>query len=353
MNGAIFISYRRDDSPHAAGRLYDHLAQSFSRDQLFMDIDAIEPGLDFLKVIKEKVSGCEVLLAVIGPKWSAVRNEDGTRRLNDPNDFVRLEIEAALERDVRVIPVLVDGAPIPKASELPETLQSLVRRNAIHIAHDRFAADATGLVAALKRATIARDKGQRGFWARLRSFDSQGPVFIPSAKPPVGSEIDEELPKPPPAVALVGSLVDEPSIRPKAAQPVFLDEFLNQVGYALLGYFIAGASATVTAVLFGLLFSQNIIGSGGTAAGLVALIASTGARVFYSQRKFFEIAAEGAVVCASEFMLMVLIAANYTPPLYVSAKDFLLPMFIGATVVAILICVGLSYLKARKNALRT
>ena len=96
MNGAIFISYRRDDSPHAAGRLYDHLAQSFSRDQLFMDIDAIEPGLDFLKVIKEKVSGCEVLLAVIGPKWSAVRNEDGTRRLNDPNDFVRLESKQRL-----------------------------------------------------------------------------------------------------------------------------------------------------------------------------------------------------------------------------------------------------------------
>jgi hypothetical protein len=286
MNGAIFISYRRDDSPHAAGRLYDHLAQSFSRDQLFMDIDAIEPGLDFLKVIKEKVSGCEVLLAVIGPRWSAARNEDGTRRLDDPNDFVRLEIEAALERDVRVIPVLVDGAPIPKASELPQTLQSLVRRNAIHIAHDRFAADATGLVAALKRATIARDKGQKGFWARLRSFDPQGPVFIPSAKPPVDSEIDEELPKPLPAVALAGALADEPSIIPKAAQPVFLNKFLNQVGYALLGYFIAGVSATVTAVLFRFLFSQNPIGSGGTAAGLVVLIASIGARVFYSQEIF-------------------------------------------------------------------
>jgi hypothetical protein len=351
MNGAIFISYRRDDSPHAAGRLYDHLAQSFSRDQLFMDIDAIEPGLDFLKVIKEKVTGCEVLLAVIGPKWSAARNEDGTRRLDDPNDFVRLEIEAALERDVRVIPVLVDGAPIPKASELPETLQSLVRRNAIHIAHDRFAADATGLVAALKRATIVRNKGQqRGFWASLRSSGSQGPVFIP--KPPLVDDEIDELPKPPPAVALAGALADEPSITPKAAQPVFLDEFLNQVGYALLGYFIAGVSATVTAVLFGLLFSQNIIGSGGTAAGLVALIASIGARVFYSQRKFFDIAAEGAVVCASEFIIMVLIAANYTPPPYVSAKDFLLPMFIGATVFAILICIGLSYLKARKNAFK-
>jgi TIR domain len=129
----------------------------------------------------------------------------------------------------------------------------------------------------------------------------------------------------------------------KAAQ-VFLDEFLNQVRYALLGYFIAGVSATVTVT------SLTTNATSGVAVGLVALIASIGARVFYSQRKFFDIAAEGAVVCALEFILMILMVANYTPPQWVSAKDFLLPFFFGGTVVAILICIGLSFLKARKYA---
>jgi hypothetical protein len=97
MSGGIFISYRRDDSRHAAGRLVDRLAQAYHRDQLFMDVDAIEPGLDFLKVINEKVAACDVLLAVIGPAWLEARDEVGARRLDNPDDFVRLEIEAALK----------------------------------------------------------------------------------------------------------------------------------------------------------------------------------------------------------------------------------------------------------------
>jgi hypothetical protein len=161
MSGSIFISYRRDDSPHAAGRLYEYLAQSFPRDQLFMDVDTIEPGLDFTEVIKDKVAACEVLLAVIGPGWSAARNEDGERRLDDPNDFVRLEIEAALERNVRVIPVLVDGGRIPKTGELPESLKSLVKRHAIQIAHERFASDASRLIGALQRARHSAEAEER------------------------------------------------------------------------------------------------------------------------------------------------------------------------------------------------
>ena len=114
MGGGIFISYRRDDSRHAAGRLVDRLAQIFPRDQLFMDIDAIEPGLDFEEVINEKLEACDVMLAVIGPNWATSRDESGALRLEDPDDFVRLEIAAALKRDIRVIPVLVDGAKIPE-----------------------------------------------------------------------------------------------------------------------------------------------------------------------------------------------------------------------------------------------
>ncbi len=113
MSGGIFISYRRDDAKHAAGRLVDRLGQTFAKDQLFLDIDNIEPGLDFVKVLSEQVQACDVLQAVIGPGWLDSRDAGGSRRLDNARDFVRIEIEAALARDIRVIPVLVDGAQMP------------------------------------------------------------------------------------------------------------------------------------------------------------------------------------------------------------------------------------------------
>jgi hypothetical protein len=140
--GGIFISYSRDDSRDAAGRLVDCVAQTFPRGQLFMDIDTIEPGLDFLEVINARLADCDVLLAVIGPGWADSRGEDGARRLDDPDDFVRLELEAALARGIRVVPVLVDGAPLPKSDSLPEGLRPLLRRNAVRLAHERFGAEA-------------------------------------------------------------------------------------------------------------------------------------------------------------------------------------------------------------------
>lgn len=151
MAGGIFISYRRDDAKHAAGRLVDRLGRTFVRDQLFFDIDNIEPGLDFKKVLSEKVEGCDVLLAVIGPDWISSKDELGARRLDSLYDFVRVEIEAALARGVRVIPVLVDGARMPKESELPETMRPLTYRNAVRLTHERFAADAGDLSDALSR----------------------------------------------------------------------------------------------------------------------------------------------------------------------------------------------------------
>ncbi len=126
--GGSHISCRRDASRHAAGRLVDRLAQTFPREHPFIDIDAIEPDLDFLDVINTRLDDCDVLLAVIGPDWADCRNADGVRRLDDPDDFVRPELEAAL---ARVIPALVDGAPLPKADSLPEGLKPLVRRNAV------------------------------------------------------------------------------------------------------------------------------------------------------------------------------------------------------------------------------
>src|SRR4051794_32817634 len=106
----IFVSYRRQESSHLAGRLYDRLAGSFGESQVFIDVDAIEPGEDFAEKIFRSVAGCQVLLVVIGPSWLTSADGRGHRRLDDPDDIVRLEIEAALARGVRVIPILMEGA---------------------------------------------------------------------------------------------------------------------------------------------------------------------------------------------------------------------------------------------------
>jgi hypothetical protein len=106
----IFLCYRRDDSGGYAGRLYDRLGQRFGHDNLFMDIDTIAPGLDFVEAIEKAVGTCDVLLAVIGRQWLTSTDSQGQRRLDNPEDFVRLEIVTALVRQIRVIPVLVGGA---------------------------------------------------------------------------------------------------------------------------------------------------------------------------------------------------------------------------------------------------
>jgi formylglycine-generating enzyme required for sulfatase activity len=145
----IFLSYRRDDSSGHAGRLYDRLSQHFGRDNLFMDVDTIALGLDFVEVIQDAVKSCDVLLAVIGRQWLTSTDPLGHRRLDNPEDFVRLEITTALERRIRVIPVLVGGASMPRSTELPDVLQSLARRQALAVG-DHFHPDVDRLIAALE-----------------------------------------------------------------------------------------------------------------------------------------------------------------------------------------------------------
>jgi uracil-DNA glycosylase family 4 len=148
----IFINYRRQDSEGYVGRLYDSLCQSFERDDIFMDIDSIKPGVDFVKTIEDAVANCDVLLAIIGPQWSALADEAGNRRLEQWNDFVRIEIVSALRQNKLVIPVLVGRAHMPSPDELPEDLAGLARRNAIELSHQRFAYDVDRLVSAIKTA---------------------------------------------------------------------------------------------------------------------------------------------------------------------------------------------------------
>lgn len=182
MAGRIFVNYRRGDSQAAAGRLFDRLTQHFARDDIFMDVAGIEPGVDFVKELDRQVAGCGVFLTVIGPDWADARNAQGTRRLDDPHDYVRVEIESALNREIRVIPVLVDGARMPHAEELPDSIRPLARRNAVEITHHRFGGDVDDLARVVRYALgmempapeTQRSDPANNSWANfLFSFDGR------------------------------------------------------------------------------------------------------------------------------------------------------------------------------------
>jgi TIR domain len=158
MAAKVFLCYRRDDSAHFAGRVQDRLVQEFGRDLLFMDVDAIPLGVNFSKVLRDEVGKCEVLLAVIGPNWLDARDKDGNRRLDDPNDFVRIEIAAALQREIPVIPILLDGARVPKTDQLPKDLEELALRNSLDVRHTSFHNDVGRLVRGLKERLAGADE---------------------------------------------------------------------------------------------------------------------------------------------------------------------------------------------------
>jgi TIR domain/Tetratricopeptide repeat len=149
---SVFLSYRREDTRHLAGRLADRLADRLGSTQVFMDVTAIEPGADFAAAIAREVAACDVLIALIGPTWSAIADQRGRRRLDDPDDIVVLEIQAALEREIRVIPVLVDGAVMPDREDLPYGVQDLARRNAVRVDHETFHSDITTLLDVVERS---------------------------------------------------------------------------------------------------------------------------------------------------------------------------------------------------------
>jgi len=147
----IFISYRRSDNPDATGRIYDRLVAEFGKAQVFKDVDSIPLGQDFRGHLNDIVAHCGVMLAIVGPGWMDARNAAGKRRLDEADDFVRIELEAALARDIPVVPVLVGHAPIPLASELPESLASMAFRQSINVRPDPdFHNDVTKLVGAMR-----------------------------------------------------------------------------------------------------------------------------------------------------------------------------------------------------------
>jgi hypothetical protein len=151
----IFISYRRDDDASAAGRLYDLLEGWFKPEQIFMDIDSIEPGVEFRQELARAVGACDVFIAVIGKKWLTLKR-DGIRRVDHATDWVRIEIETALKRDIRLIPVLVNGASLPIPEALPESIRGLAWRQSFDLPHGDFKGQASKLAAILTRLQEAK-----------------------------------------------------------------------------------------------------------------------------------------------------------------------------------------------------
>jgi formylglycine-generating enzyme required for sulfatase activity len=131
--GSIFISYRREDSPADSGRIYDRLWPKYGRENVFKDVDTIPLGADFRQILTGAVAKCDVMLVVIGKQWVSILDASGQRRLDHPSDFVRIEIEEALTREIPVIPVLVQNAPMPQEGDLPLSLAKLAYRNGMPV----------------------------------------------------------------------------------------------------------------------------------------------------------------------------------------------------------------------------
>ena len=145
----IFISYRRDDAAGYARAVYDELARRFGADLVFIDVDDINAGQPFGEAIRRAMGASEVLLVLIGKRWRGER-EGMPARIDEADDPVRAEVAAGLSKGMRVIPLLLDGAAMPNAGQLPEALRALAQRNALEIGNTRFAADIERLLTALR-----------------------------------------------------------------------------------------------------------------------------------------------------------------------------------------------------------
>jgi hypothetical protein len=149
MTENVFINYRRQTESGLAGRIYDSLRRELPGISMFMDVDKLNPGDDFEQGLERSLASCKVLLALVGPDWLTQKNGAGVCRLDDPQDFVRRELRTALSKNVRIIPVLVNGARMPDTSELPDDIKGFGKRQAMEIRHERYNADVRDLAQAL------------------------------------------------------------------------------------------------------------------------------------------------------------------------------------------------------------
>jgi len=174
--GSVFISYRREDSEGQARALFQDLVARLGRDSVFMDVDSIGLGRDFRQVLQERLATCDVMLALIGRDWLDGKDKSGRRRLDNPGDFVRMELAAALKRNIPVTPLLLHGAQMPAVEHLPEDLSDLAYRNGFELSHNRWESDVQELVKRL--GLVTRNDTPSG-----TQTDSAAPARQPAKKP--------------------------------------------------------------------------------------------------------------------------------------------------------------------------
>jgi hypothetical protein len=193
----IFISYRQKDSRGDSRQLYRRLADSFGAENVFFDVSKIGPGDDWLEVVRSKVRSCQILIAVIGESWLGMSDEHGNRRLDDIEDPVRIEIAAALGKNLKVIPVLLDRAEMPKAAQLPADIKKLSRCTAHELRHKSFDRDVDALIEALGGSTDTAPElpadTAGDFWSQL------GKNFTEGLGKKLGETLGSKLSNPQPA----------------------------------------------------------------------------------------------------------------------------------------------------------
>jgi cell division septation protein DedD len=230
----VFICYRREETAAHAGRLYDAMVARFGESNVFMDVD-IAPGVDFVERITHVVSGCLVLIVVMGPRWATAEDEDGNPRIADPDDFVRLEVETALRRpDVTPIPALVGGARMPKREALPEAVQPLTRRNALELSDGRWAYDVGRLNTRLDELLGETETAHE-------TAADPAPTPIPASPPtPAPTPVPTPAPTPAPTPVSEPTPAPTPTPAPEPAPPGGLSWRL-----VLEGMLVAGVAAVV------------------------------------------------------------------------------------------------------------
>jgi tetratricopeptide (TPR) repeat protein len=184
MGGKIFVNYRRDDCAANALAIASYLEREFGANRVFIDLDRLRPGQNFPEELEKRLSACKVVLCLIGPSWLDARNEEGRRRIDDAEDWVRLEIERALDRGLVVVPVLVGGAVLPKASDLPEPLKQLIQRQAATITTNGFRTDMGGLTRDIRAIAGGPPWGKIGIAAGALAL-AAGLVFTLQRQPAI------------------------------------------------------------------------------------------------------------------------------------------------------------------------
>lgn len=282
---SIFVSYRRNDSADVTGRIYDRLAYSFGKATIFKDVDSIPFGVNFKTYLNDMIEKSNILLVVIGPQWLNIKDSEGERRLDDPADFVRIEIEAALKRKIVIVPLLVGGASMPTASQLPSSLEELAFYNGIPIRSDPdFHKDMNRLIHEL--GTQIKPSGREGY----RGYD-------PRSDYSTDGSFGDILTRPP---------VETISVAKRKVSDL-IQFLLTPLGRLLGGVLIGGMIPSLLQETFNKFFSDSSALS--NASWFAAVIVGISGLVLYPHRRAISYIAYGVAI-ATAIMWVILYFAS-------------------------------------------